>query len=75
MLLQGLLALRKRTSPRGLAQCMACVAGYTEVSVIPSGARNIRVEELSSSRNFLGVGSAANNTFYLNGNGLVKPNQ
>lgn len=54
---------------------MACVAGYTEVSVIPSGAQNIRVEELSSSRNFLGVGSAANNTFYLNGNGLVKPNQ
>ncbi|XP_054289073.1 A disintegrin and metalloproteinase with thrombospondin motifs 7-like [Macrosteles quadrilineatus] len=45
--------------------------GYTEVAIIPSGARNVRVEEVSSSRNYISIGSASGSTFYLNGNGEI----
>ncbi|KAG8278116.1 negative regulation of cellular response to hepatocyte growth factor stimulus [Homalodisca vitripennis] len=45
--------------------------GYTEVAVIPRGARNIAVEELGSTRNYIAIGSATNSTFYLNGNGEI----
>ncbi|KAK6644121.1 hypothetical protein RUM43_000388 [Polyplax serrata] len=42
-------------------------SGYTEVVTIPVGARNIFVEELKSSKNYIGIGSAASEKFYLNG--------
>lgn len=42
--------------------------GYKEVTIIPSGSRNIRVEEVKESDNYLSVGSATSKKFYLNGN-------
>lgn len=45
--------------------------GYTEVITIPSGARNIYVDEMGNSKNYIGIGSAASEKFYLNGKLLV----
>uniref|UniRef100_A0A1B6CGF3 Peptidase M12B domain-containing protein n=1 Tax=Clastoptera arizonana TaxID=38151 RepID=A0A1B6CGF3_9HEMI len=42
--------------------------GYTEVVVIPRGARNIHIKEVGLSRNYIGIGSASTSKFYLNGN-------
>lgn len=42
-------------------------SGYKEVATIPAGARNIRVEELGNSKNYIGIGSASSGKFYLNG--------
>lgn len=41
--------------------------GYREMIAIPSGSRNIRIEELGSSENYIGIGSAVSKKFYLNG--------
>lgn len=42
-------------------------AGYREVVVIPPQARNIRIEELANSDNYISIGSALARKFYLNG--------
>nr|CAD7569776.1 unnamed protein product [Timema californicum] len=42
-------------------------SGYKEVVVIPSGSRNIMVEELGHSKNYIGIGSPFSRKFYLNG--------
>lgn len=43
------------------------IPGYTEVITVPAGARNIYVEEFNSSKNYIGIGSAVSEKFYLNG--------
>ncbi|KAJ9586000.1 hypothetical protein L9F63_020364, partial [Diploptera punctata] len=42
--------------------------GYKEAASIPAGARNIKVEEVGNSKNYIGIGSAASGKFFLNGN-------
>ncbi|KAL3244077.1 hypothetical protein MRX96_047329 [Rhipicephalus microplus] len=46
--------------------------GYTEIGRVPKGARNIRVEELGASGNYLAVQGAADGEFFLNGDWLVQ---
>ncbi|XP_021933903.1 A disintegrin and metalloproteinase with thrombospondin motifs 7-like isoform X2 [Zootermopsis nevadensis] len=41
--------------------------GYKEIVVIPAGSRNIKVEEVGNSRNYIGIGSATSGRFFLNG--------
>lgn len=36
---------------------------------MPKGARNIRVEEISNTRNYIAIGAVSGDEFYLNGNG------
>lgn len=43
------------------------VPGYREIVVIPSGARNIRVEENDKSENYIGIENALEKKVYLNG--------
>lgn len=50
---------------------MSSVAGYTEASVIPAGARNIRISEVSGSPNFLALRSSTGD-FFLNGNWYIQ---
>lgn len=40
--------------------------GYVEATIIPAGARNIRVEEVAEANNFLAVRSDKGD-YYLNG--------
>lgn len=47
--------------------CYHLFSGYTEVVTIPSGARNIHIDEMGSSKNYIGIGSAGTERFYLNG--------
>lgn len=42
-------------------------SGYKEVTVIPAGSRNIRIEEIDYSENYLSIGSTTSKKFYLNG--------
>jgi hypothetical protein len=44
-----------------------CCIGYKEVVAIPAGSRNIKVEEVGNSRNYIGIGSATSGRFFLNG--------
>ncbi|CAN8005243.1 unnamed protein product [Ixodes hexagonus] len=46
--------------------------GYTEIGRIPKGARNLRVEELASSSNYLAVQGASDGEFFLNGDWFVQ---
>lgn len=46
--------------------------GYTEIGRIPRGARNLRVEELASSSNYLAVQGASDGEFFLNGDWFVQ---
>jgi len=41
--------------------------GYEEIVTIPAGARNIFIEELGPSKNYIGIGSESSEEFYLNG--------
>ncbi|XP_034943192.1 A disintegrin and metalloproteinase with thrombospondin motifs 7 isoform X2 [Chelonus insularis] len=41
--------------------------GYREVVVIPAGARNIKIEELGNSKNYIGIGLRNSNKYFLNG--------
>lgn len=43
------------------------LTGYEEVVSIPEGARNIFIEELGPSKNYIGIGSETSEEFYLNG--------
>lgn len=42
-------------------------SGYKEVTAIPSGSRNIRIEEMDHSVNYISIGSETSKNFYLNG--------
>ncbi|XP_075238414.1 A disintegrin and metalloproteinase with thrombospondin motifs 12-like isoform X2 [Lycorma delicatula] len=46
-------------------------SGYTEFVSIPKNARNILIEELGNSKNYISVGSTSDDTFYLNGNKAI----
>lgn len=41
--------------------------GYREMIAIPAGSRNVRIEEMDDSENYIGIGSAISKKFYLNG--------
>ncbi|CAO1378309.1 unnamed protein product [Diamesa serratosioi] len=45
--------------------------GYYEITIIPSGSRYIFVEEIVSSKNYIGVGKTNSKFFYLNGNRTI----
>lgn len=45
--------------------------GYYEITLIPSGSRHIKIEEMGPSKNFIGIGKADSNEFYLNGDRLI----
>lgn len=45
--------------------------GYKEVVVIPEGSRNIKVEELGNSKNYIGIGRPKTNEYFLNGKRYV----
>jgi hypothetical protein len=49
------------------ARFSVCYVGYKEVVIIPAGSRNIKVEEVGNSRNYIGIGSATSGKFFLNG--------
>ncbi|XP_058455762.1 A disintegrin and metalloproteinase with thrombospondin motifs 7 isoform X2 [Malaya genurostris] len=46
--------------------------GFYDVLQIPAGARNILVEEMGPSKNFIGIGKANSKEYYLNGNRLIQ---
>ncbi|KAK0181582.1 hypothetical protein PV327_003855 [Microctonus hyperodae] len=41
--------------------------GYREVIIIPAGSRNIKIEELGNSKNYIGIGVPNENKYFLNG--------
>lgn len=41
--------------------------GYIEAFQVPPSARNVIIEEVSPSNNFIGIGSSTKAVFYLNG--------
>ncbi|XP_024946984.1 A disintegrin and metalloproteinase with thrombospondin motifs 7 isoform X2 [Cephus cinctus] len=41
--------------------------GYKEVVVIPSGSRNIKIEEVGNSKNYIGIGVPSSEKYFLNG--------
>jgi len=47
------------------------VTGYVEAKVIPSGARNIRVEEVAEANNFLAVKNEKGH-YYFNGHWVIQ---
>ncbi|PNF34596.1 hypothetical protein B7P43_G05875 [Cryptotermes secundus] len=47
--------------------------GYKKIVTIPAGSRQITVEEMKPSNNFLAVSAADGKTFYLNGNHEIDP--
>lgn len=46
--------------------------GYTEVGKIPAGARNIRIEEVAESSNYLAIQGATDGEFFLNGEWFIQ---
>ncbi|RZF45258.1 hypothetical protein LSTR_LSTR016815, partial [Laodelphax striatellus] len=44
---------------------------YVKIALIPKNARNIIVQELGNTLNYIGIGSAAKNKFYLNGDKAI----
>ncbi|XP_055540062.1 A disintegrin and metalloproteinase with thrombospondin motifs 7 [Wyeomyia smithii] len=46
--------------------------GFYDVLQIPAGARNILVEEMGPSKNYIGIGKANSKDYYLNGNRLIQ---
>lgn len=45
--------------------------GYKEVIIIPSGSRNIKIEENGSSKNYIGIGVPNSDKYFLNGKRCV----
>ncbi|XP_077275521.1 A disintegrin and metalloproteinase with thrombospondin motifs 7 isoform X1 [Temnothorax americanus] len=41
--------------------------GYKEVIIIPSGSRNIKIEEVGNSKNYIGIGVPNSDKYFLNG--------
>lgn len=48
--------------------------GYREVIVIPAGSRNIKIEEVGNSKNYIGIGVPNSNKYFLNGKRCVQDN-
>ncbi|XP_015187266.1 PREDICTED: A disintegrin and metalloproteinase with thrombospondin motifs 7-like isoform X2 [Polistes dominula] len=42
-------------------------SGYKKVIVIPYGSRNIKIEEIGNSKNYIGIGVPKSNKYFLNG--------
>lgn len=49
-------------------------AGYTDVGVIPAGARDILVKEVEEAGNFLALRSDSSEQYFLNGNYIIQWN-
>jgi len=45
--------------------------GYKEVVVIPLGSRNIKIEEVGNSKNYIGIGVPNSDKYFLNGKRCV----
>lgn len=45
--------------------------GYKEIIVIPSGSRNIKIEETGNSKNYIGIGVPNSDKYFLNGKRYV----
>ncbi|XP_055689829.1 A disintegrin and metalloproteinase with thrombospondin motifs 7 [Lutzomyia longipalpis] len=45
--------------------------GYYQITTIPAWSRNIHVEEVGPSKNYLSIGKAGTEEFYLNGDRLI----
>jgi len=45
--------------------------GYKEVIIIPSGSRNIKIEEVGNSKNYIGIGVPNSDKYFLNGKRCV----
>lgn len=45
--------------------------GYYEIITIPLGSRNILIEEMGQSKNYISIGKSNSKEFYLNGNGVI----
>lgn len=45
--------------------------GYREVIIIPAGSRNIKVEEIGNSKNYIGIGIPNSEKYFLNGKRCV----
>lgn len=45
--------------------------GYREVIVIPEGSRNIKIEEVGNSKNYIGIGRPGLDEYFLNGKRCV----
>jgi ADAM-TS Spacer 1/ADAM cysteine-rich domain len=45
--------------------------GFHQILIIPEGSRNIVVEEMDASKNYIGIGKANSEDFYLNGNSMI----
>ncbi|XP_043584459.1 A disintegrin and metalloproteinase with thrombospondin motifs 7-like isoform X4 [Bombus pyrosoma] len=41
--------------------------GYKEVVVVPNGSRNIKIEEIGNSKNYIGIGVPNSDKYFLNG--------
>ncbi|XP_047365765.1 A disintegrin and metalloproteinase with thrombospondin motifs 7 isoform X2 [Vespa velutina] len=41
--------------------------GYKEVIVVPTGSRNIKIEEVGNSKNYIGIGVPKSDKYFLNG--------
>ena len=53
------------------SSCPCRLAGYVEATVIPRGARNIRVEEVAGASNFLALANDQGE-YYLNGHWFIQ---
>ncbi|XP_065156634.1 A disintegrin and metalloproteinase with thrombospondin motifs 12-like [Atheta coriaria] len=56
---------------KGIYQKQSGGAGYKEMFVVPSGSRNIRIEEIDYSANYISIASAVSQRTYLNGKGHI----
>ncbi|KAK3539221.1 hypothetical protein QTP86_030738, partial [Hemibagrus guttatus] len=51
-----------------------CINGYTDMVLIPEGARDIVIQEVEEAANFLAVRAAHSDKYYLNGNYIIQWN-
>lgn len=52
---------------QGMYNKQSLEPGYREIITIPAEARNIHIEEVNATENYIAIGSASTKTFYLNG--------
>lgn len=45
--------------------------GYYEITQIPSGSRNVKIEEMGPSKNYIGIKKFNSKDFFLNGDGVI----
>lgn len=53
---------------------LTALSGYTDVGVIPVGARDILVKEVEEAGNFLALKSESSEEYFLNGNYIIQWN-